>query len=284
MAVAKSGFLAGLLSALIGPLAAIVAQWVAIRAGTTHPKLRAKKTTAMVLAWILVVGAAVAGESAMGLLERHFGWSDRTGFAAMAGYWTFWVVATLTWSLVETHRGLSRRLQSKGSGETPRPPMTPGALAVFVGSLYLTICWWLIRLAWLAHDRVTAGIIAGTILVLSGWHLSHVRGRTGAAATRTHLGHLALAGATIAVIFNLRFGVWLACAHGVSVAEMHRLRPLWRVPLLTSAVVLWTGAVWVLTRPKRRSRRNPAEKGHRYESAGCGPACSGDERRACGRS
>lgn len=251
-AAAKSGFLAAWLAPFVGPLSALAAQWLAIRASTTDRELRAKRTRQLVVTWILAIASAVGGEFALEWLGRHFEWSARTGFAAMAGYWWFWVAASVTWSIVVTRRGLLILQQSEEAGAPPRPAMTPGTLVAFVAGLYLAIFSLLIHLAWQTHDRMSAGIITGTMLVLALWHFFHVRSKTGVAAERAALGHLALAGGIIVVIFHLRFPVWVASAHGVSVAEIHHLRPMWMVPLLTLALLIWVTVLLLLTSPRRR--------------------------------
>ena len=57
----------------------------------------------------------------------------------------------------------------------------------------------------------------------------------------------------ILAIFNLRFDVWLASGYGVSVAEIHRMFPMWIVPLLTLVLAIWTAAFLALTKPKTRA-------------------------------
>ena len=94
---------------------------------------------------------------------------------------------------------------------------------------------------------MTAGTIVGIMLALSAWHFfrSPDRGAT------AYFGQLASACAAMLAIFNLRFDVWEAYWNGVSLAEMHRLMPLWLIPLLTLVLLIWTGTVLFLTKPKR---------------------------------
>jgi hypothetical protein len=75
--------------------------------------------------------------------------------------------------------------------------------------------------------------------------------RTGAAATRAIAGHLALAWAVILAILNLRLDKWEASLHGMDLAAMHRLLPVWTIPLLTLALLIWVGVMLVLTKPER---------------------------------
>jgi len=86
------------------------------------------------------------------------------------------------------------------------------------------------------------------------WHFFHSRGKTGTAGARAYIGQFASCGAVILAIFNLRFDVWLASGYGVSVAEVHRMFPMWMVPVLSLVLVVWTGVFLTLTNPKRRLR------------------------------
>jgi uncharacterized protein Usg len=60
--------------------------------------------------------------------------------------------------------------------------------------------------------------------------------------------------AVVVAVINLRLDVWAAAGYGVSVAEIHNRLPTWIVPLLTLVLVIWTGVVLALTKPKRRFR------------------------------
>ena len=55
----------------------------------------------------------------------------------------------------------------------------------------------------------------------------------------------------------------LSTAHDVTVAESHRLLPIWIVPLLTLILVLWTSPLVALTkgRRSRESQRDPSAQG-----------------------
>jgi hypothetical protein len=44
--------------------------------------------------------------------------------------------------------------------------------------------------------------------------------------------------------------VWLAAFHGTDVAGIHRLLPVWAIPLATLGLLIWVGVMVALTGPK----------------------------------
>jgi RNA polymerase sigma factor (sigma-70 family) len=255
-AAAKSGFLAVWVAPFIGIFVGFAAQWLMIRAGATGRERRAK-TIELIIAWILAVGFAVGGEYAVQLLGHHFRWNDRTYFEAKAGFWWFFWMVTATWISLVFWRSQARPQPREAAGELLPPAMTPlkpGTFALVVAGTHLMLFWCVIFLAWRAHDRTTVGIIAGIMLTMGIWHFLHSRDKTGAAGSRAYIGQIALCGAAILAIFNLRFDVWLASGYAVSVAETHRMFPIWMIPLLSLILVIWTGVFLTLTKPKRRSQ------------------------------
>jgi hypothetical protein len=54
----------------------------------------------------------------------------------------------------------------------------------------------------------------------------------------------------VLAILNLRLNAWLAVRRGTDLAEIHRLLPVWAVPLATASLILWVGLLVVLTKPR----------------------------------
>jgi hypothetical protein len=131
-------------------------------------------------------------------------------------------------------------------------PLRPGSRVVLVVGLYLACFWWLIGLAWQAHDPLWAGIITGLMVLLGAGNYFQRLARTGAAILRATARQLALVWAVILVILNLRLDVWEASLHGMDLAAMHRLLPAWMIPVLTLALLFWIGMILALTKPKPR--------------------------------
>jgi RNA polymerase sigma factor (sigma-70 family) len=257
-AAAKSGFVAAWLAPLapfLGIAAGAGAQCLLIRAGTTDRKLRARKMAQVIVGWVVVIGLAWGGENTMRSLGRHFQWDSRTRFVALAGFWWFYMGALITWMYAMARRGLSMRLTNEMASEHSQPgmmPMKPGLLAAVVAGVHLALFSWLVRVAWNANDLLGAWAIAGTVVVLGVLAFVCIRGKTGAEAARAGNGHLGLCFVVMMLAINLRMDVWVASAYGVTVAEAHRLQPLWIVPALTLALVAWVGVLSVLIRPKPR--------------------------------
>ncbi|HUJ09232.1 MAG TPA: sigma-70 family RNA polymerase sigma factor [Verrucomicrobiae bacterium] len=256
-AAAKSGFLAAWVAPFIGIAAGVVAQCLIIRAITPDRKLRVKRTVQLIVGWIVLMGVAIAGPNAMLSLGHHFEWSNRTRFVAMAGFWWCYCMGLQTLAIVGFAHILGISQQNGKARETPRPAMTamrPGTLAVVVAGAHLALFSWLVRLAWRADDLMAAATIAGMMVVLGISAFFNTRGKTGAALARAASAHMAVCGTVMLVTLNLRLDVWVASAYGVTVAEAHRLQPVWIVPLLTLAFLIWSGAVVALTKSENVAR------------------------------
>jgi predicted membrane protein len=63
----------------------------------------------------------------------------------------------------------------------------------------------------------------------------------GAAAGQVNCQHSGLCCVVILTILNLRMDVWLSKHYGISVAEIHRMLPMWLIPVLTIALLAWIG-------------------------------------------
>jgi RNA polymerase sigma factor (sigma-70 family) len=251
-AAAKTGFLAVWVAPFIGILAGILAQWLVIRATTPDPKLRVKMILQIIVGWILLMGVAIAGPSAVFSLKHYYNWNNRMLFIAMAGFWWCYVMVLQTISIIGFGGMLGISQRKEEAHQAPRPAMAPGTLAVVVAGAHLMLFTWLVRLAWRADDLMAAGTIAGMMVVLGIMAFFRTRGRTGAALMVATTVHMAVCGALMLAIFNLRFDIWVASAYGVSVAEIHHRLPTWIVPLLTLVLVIWSEVVIALTKPKLR--------------------------------
>lgn len=257
-AAAKSGFVAVWLAALapfLGILAGIGAAWLVIRNTTSNRTLRLKRITFVIVAWVVYLGLFIAGENTMHWLARHFEWSGRVRFVAFACFYWAFLVATITLQLVGIRRMKARWQARVEAGEILPKLMTlmkPATLAVVVAGLHLMMFSWLIRLAWNFHDPMGVAVLSGATLVLAVAAFFRVRGADAKGMLRVTSSHMILIGMVMVLTLNQRIDVWVASAYGVSVAEAHHLQPLWLVPVLTLAFVLWTTLVIVVTKPKRR--------------------------------
>lgn len=254
-AVAKSGFLAAWLlplAPILGIAAGVGAQCLIARSTTTDRKDRLTQIAVIIAFWVVYLGLAAGGEFAMGALGRHFEWSDRVRFVTEIGFWWFFILVTITFLNVAVQWATAKRQERIAAGEIPPPPTTPlkpGTLALVVAGTYLMFSW-ILRLTWIAHDPLATGIAAGTMLGLALWCFVQLRGKSAATVGPALGGHVNLFGLMILAILNLRADVWVAKAYGVTVAEAHKLQPLWIIPVLTLALIAWTAVVITLTKPK----------------------------------
>ncbi len=257
-AAAKSGFIATWLAPLtpfLGIAAGAGAQCLLIRNTTSDPRVRARKMGQVIVSWVVVIGLAWGGEIAVRSLAHHYGWSGRTLFTVLAGWWWLYCCALIAWMSMMAGRAISFRFTNDPAGDsTPsvREPMKPWMLAIVVVGMHLALFSPMIRVAWISEDLLGAWSLAGAVVILCALAFFRLRGKTGAAAAQASSGHLAVCSAVLLLTLNLRIDVWVASAYGVTVAEAHRLQPIWIVPLLTLAFVVWAGVLGALTKRKLR--------------------------------
>ena len=239
-AAAKSGFLGALLAPFIGMVGGATAHWLIVQAAPTSRERRAKGR-AFLAFWIFVVAWALAGQIGLREIGSRQGWSDRTLYSVMAGFWWFSAMATVTWAIVAYRRLLAIR---QASAEQAGTRLARGRLAAVVAGSYLSCFSWLIALAWRAHDPVSAGIISAAMAGLGLWHFFQIQGGNGTAGMRKTMGRMGLACGTILLTLNLRLHAWLAVIHGTDPL------PAWVIPSLTVALLVWIGVLFAVTTPK----------------------------------
>ena len=262
-AAAKSGFVGAWLAPVLGILGGILAHWLIVRAAPTARERRLKKISFISL-WIFVLIWCIAGSLGMRALSSHWEWSDVTYFRVMAGFWWFYAMVLATLSVLMFGRIAANR-RAGDATSTTRPssgnPLKFGAgIAVVVG-VHLAYFSWLIALALQAHDQTSAGVVVGVMAALIFWNLLSFRNKTGMAARRAIAEHHALVWGIILVILNTRLETWVASLHHLDSAGMHRLLPMWIIPLLTLTVVAWVLLLLIATRPKHL-RALPARQLH----------------------
>lgn len=254
-AAAKSGFFLAWLMPLIGLIGGLTAHWILVRAAPTTRERRIKKV-AFISLWSFVILWCVAGQLGIRALSARMEWSEQTFFWVMTGFWWFYSIVLATLSIVMFRRILEARRHAGPSPDVLRVGAknlkTARSVAVVTG-LYLACFWWLIDLAWTAHDRFVAGGIAAVMVILAAWHFLTMRGQTGVAAMKIVIRHVAIAWGAILVILNWRLIAWEASLHGIGIGDMQRLLPSWLLYLLTATLLLWVGMVLAVTRPRPAS-------------------------------
>jgi hypothetical protein len=252
-AVAKSGLLGAWLAPLLGLGGGILAHWLIARSAPTAAERRVKKI-AFISLWAFVLAWCVAGQLGVLALGRRLAWSDHTLFAVLAGFWWFYAVVVATLCIVMFRRILTLRRQQDPAAEAPPPvrkPLHPGRSLIVTIGVYLACFSWLIDLAWRANDRISVAIITLVMLALGSSHFFQVCRNTGTAVVRTVAGHLAAVWGIILLILNCRLATWVAALRGIGPAEMSRLLPGWLIPVLTLALLLWIGLIFVAVNRRR---------------------------------
>ncbi len=254
-AAAKSGFLASLLALLtpfLGIAAGVGAQCLIIRASTTDRRLRARMTAQAVIFWMVVIGSAWGGESALRSLGHHFVWSSQVSFVTLAGFWWAYCCVLSALMCVMARRNPGFGAREHGTGESAAIRMGSFKLALIVVGAHLAFFFTLIRVAWNANDLMAVWIIAGTTLVLSALAFFRMRDKSGPDLARAINLNLGICCATMLITLNLRIDVWMASAYGVTVAEVHHLQPVWIVPALSLAFLIWAAVLSTVGRQKHR--------------------------------
>jgi RNA polymerase sigma factor (sigma-70 family) len=251
-AAAKAGFLAVFVTPFLGIFAGFAAQWMMVR-GTTAPERRARKIE-LIIAWVLVLGFAIGGQQIVRSLATHLGWNDRYYFAAVAGFWWFYAMVMATWIIVVFRHVQAMVQLDRGAGaigQPPPAPVAPGKRLAAIAGTHLMLSWALIIMAWKTHDQIVAAIIFGIMVMLVLWSFFDVRDQKRLAMGSAHIRQLAWCSAVMLAIFNLRFDVWVASWYGIAVSEVSHAFPSWIVPVLSLVLVVWSGIMLAVTKPKR---------------------------------
>lgn len=238
--LAAKTVLGAFLLPFLGVFTGFGAQWIMFQGrGGYAMKLR------LVLIWLVVVGFAVGGDSAVRSAGHHFNWSDPVFFAAVTGFWWFYAMCLATWMVPMYWRARSNALATE-TAQMPRAPMPALRCAAIVAGTQIMMFWSVILMAWRCNDRSGAMIIAGMTTALGVVNFLLFRRRNGLA----YIEQIGLCCLVLLVIWNLRFDVWIAPGYGVSVAELHSRMPAWMVPVLTLVLALWSVFLFTITKPK----------------------------------
>jgi RNA polymerase sigma factor (sigma-70 family) len=255
-AAAKSGLFAAWLVPLapfVGVLAGLITNWLSIRA-TCTARERRFQTFAFTVLWIFVLAWSLPGQFAIQALRQHYAWSTPLFYAVMTGFWWFYAIFVAAFTVLFFRRASALRRhieQEPGAPESTGTPLTFASRLAMVAGIYLACFSVPIWLAWRAQDRLSAAIMAGMIVVLTVWHFLQTRSRTGPAAIRAAIGHVALLWGIILLMLNLRLNQWMATFRGTNLADFHRILPEWAIPLATLTLLIWVGILVALTKPRR---------------------------------
>ncbi len=250
-AAAKSGSLLAVLGVwlapVIGILGALMAHFLIVRAAPTARERKIKLISFGIL-WGVIFGWAIAGQFAMRALSQRLQWSDPMFYAMMSGFWWIYAIFLATWTVV-MFRGIFAAVKQGGETATPET-MDKGRRILLLIGVYAACFSWLIDLAWQARDQISTIVITGLMIVLGVAQYFRVnRCRSHGEALRVTCQRMTIVWTVILIALNWRLDSWLATFRGISLTEMHQLLPVWVVPALTLALVLWVGLLIFVTRP-----------------------------------
>jgi len=251
-AMAKGGALAVLLATLapiLGIVLGVISQWFLIRATVPAGRVRRARTIELIAIWTCVIGVSWGGEAAMRTAGQHYAWSDRALFYALCAFWWLYIVGLVTWFMALFSRERAKRAQREAAGEVVR--IAPGLRAGMAAGLHLAMFLWVITLAWHARDLTGVALTTVIMVALAVWNYFKLRGLAGMTAAAVNGEHYGLCGVAIVAILNFRMDVWMSGRYHVSVAEIHRMFPLWLVPVLSVALFAWIQTfrrMWVAQR------------------------------------
>jgi RNA polymerase sigma factor (sigma-70 family) len=248
-AMAKTGLLGMWLAPFIGILGGIMVHWLVVRSAPTAHERRVK-TIGFISLWVFVLAWCWPLQLAVWALRKHFQWDDATFYAAMAVFWWLYAAICVGITVVMFRRFIAIRRKSEENGEIAKSikkPMTPGTRMMIAAGVNLAFFSWLIYTAWRANDPVWAILSTVAMVTMGGLYYFQISGRTGMNAMRTVARQLALTWAAVLLILNCRLETWIVSLRGGGSLPM----PEWIIPGLTLALVLWSGILMAVTRPKR---------------------------------
>jgi hypothetical protein len=187
-------------------------------------------------------------------LRSDYQWSDTTYFEVWAGYWWFYAMVVAAFLVLFLRRVSAMRrqiAQEPGKPENSGAPMTVASRVAMIAGIYVAMFSAMVYLAFKAHDWLAGAILLGAVIAMVGWQLLHVGRLVDMAAWKAVTRRLVLGFAVILLVLNWRLGSWITTYRGVDLAVIHGLLPAWMIPVATLTLVVWVGALVVLTRPGR---------------------------------
>jgi hypothetical protein len=201
---------------------------------------------------LLLVVALVMVENLAFVLRHRWQWSDETFALVRVGYWWFFAM------ILATMHATGIRPQKESSQGTNYQALSPArkrvnALAfcvMAVGSML-----WLFGLAWRMGDRMSAGIVAATVVLMLVWGFGSrdLLGEDRVSRLRFSRVFLGLWWGMTLLLLNWRLDVWMATVRGTDLADAHRVLPMWIVHLGTLLLLLWAG--WLMAKPRKATPR-----------------------------
>jgi RNA polymerase sigma factor (sigma-70 family) len=196
---------------------------------------------------LLLVVALVMVENLAFVLRHRWQWSAETFALVRVGYWWFFAM------ILATMHATGIRRQRKSSQGTNSQTMSPARKRVnvlaFCGMAVGSMLW-LLGLTWRMGDRMSAGIVAATVVLMLAWGLGSgdLPGEDRVSRLRMSRVFLGLWWGVTLLLLNWRLDVWMATVRGTDLADAHRVLPMWIVHVGTVLLLLWAG--WLMAKPR----------------------------------
>jgi RNA polymerase sigma factor (sigma-70 family) len=249
-AAAKSGGLLFLLSLpFIGVFITMLGAGVAAQT-IESPAARRRAYWGLIIL-LLLVGVVVMVDCLAHELRHRWQWSDETFALVRVGYWWFFAM------ILATMHATGIRGQPESGQEMNSPALSPARkwITVLAGcGMVVGSMLWLFGLTWHVGDRMSAGIVAATVVLMLVWGFGSrdFWGTNRMFKLRMNWVFLGLWWGVTLLLLNWRLDVWMATVRGTDLAEAHRVLPMWTVHLGTLLLLLWAG--WLMA-PRKATPR-----------------------------
>lgn len=194
------------------------------------------------------IGALLLALRGVAALAEHRQWVPGSVIKASVGVWFCYLMILVT-LLVLFYRRLETGFREQAAaGEAT--PVSKNLRAELIAT-YVASTAWMVGLAWLMGDGVAALIIVVLTTALAGWNFREARRRSGWAVYQLNFSCHAALCTGLLLAANLRLDRWVAPLYRMPVDEMHVALPMGTIHLLSAALVIWAGVLFMLT--KRRA-------------------------------
>ncbi len=221
------------------------------------------------LTWLAVVLLFVAQNIAYHLQGHHHWSASKYALAQFCNFWIFSLVL-LSGQVIFFNHHRRMRIRPDSPEATAPENSRPGRSLVsgknFMSSVAGLLAWcglmfggfaWLMNVAAEGGDRLTVYIAIIAMMVGIAWPTA-MAGLVGVERTKKSWLGFFPAILMFGVIFlavNTRLDLWIAADHGMDFAEAHRIMPMWIVHAGTALLLIWVGALVVITKPKPEAGR-----------------------------
>ncbi len=227
----------GTLSLLIGPMTAVIAGALGLRAGlrgaTSDRERSLLRKFGFFLALAVCLGILALWQ--VPAICRHFKLSGSSFMLVLAASWLLYTLPIALLSRWTWRR--QRVLRRESRGEQPGVESSPCQSARMPGWLMaattIGCTAWMMDLAWKSHDIPALAILAiATVAFLVGGVRAFAKNRTADVARRAILIYITAMGLFTTAMVHWRLQFWIAAERGVRLADIQSQMPIWSLDVL----------------------------------------------------